>query len=72
MEYLGFWVTRDGFKRINRKIEAIPNMSPPTSQKEVKQFIGVVNDYRNMWPRRSHTLTPLTKITPNERKFCMD
>ena len=33
MEYLGFWVTRDGVKPINRKIEAITNMAPPTSRK---------------------------------------
>ena len=31
-EYLGFWVTCDGVKPINRKIEAITNMNPPTSQ----------------------------------------
>ena len=33
MEYLGFWVTRDGVKPINRKIEAITNMKPNTSRK---------------------------------------
>ena len=31
MEYLGFWVTRNGIKPINRKIEARTNMKPPTS-----------------------------------------
>ena len=34
--------------------------------------MGVVNYYRYMWSSRSHTLAPLTKITPNKRKFkCM-
>ena len=33
MEYLGFWVTRNGFNTINRKIEAITNMVLPTSRK---------------------------------------
>ena len=33
MEYLGFWVTYNGGKPINRKIEAMENMTPPTSQK---------------------------------------
>ena len=32
MEYLGLWVTRDGVKPINRKVEEITNMMPPTSQ----------------------------------------
>ena len=43
MEYLGFWVTLNGVKPINIKIEAMTNMELPTSQKEVRQFIGVVN-----------------------------
>ena len=48
MEYLGFWVTRNCVKPINIKIEEITNMKPPTYQKEVRQFIGVVNYYRYM------------------------
>ena len=58
MEYLGFWVTRDGVKFINRKVEEITNMKPPTPQKEVQKFIGIVNYYRDMWPSWSHTLAP--------------
>ena len=58
MEYLGSWVTHDGVKRINRKIESITNMKPTTPQKYVRKFIGVTNYYRNIWPRRSHTLAP--------------
>ena len=52
MEYLGFWVTQNGVKKKNRKIEAITKMKPPTPQKEVRQFIGVVNCYRDLWPKR--------------------
>ena len=33
MENLSFWVTRDGVKPINRKIEATTNMNPPTPRK---------------------------------------
>ena len=69
MEYLGFWVTRDGIKPINKKIEAMINMAPPTSRKEVQKFIVVINYYRYMWPRRSHTLAPLTRFTSINRKF---
>ena len=32
MEYLGFWVTRNGVKPINKKIEAITNTNPTTHQ----------------------------------------
>ena len=33
MECLVFWVTHNGVKSINKKIKAITNMNPPTSQK---------------------------------------
>ena len=33
MEYLGLWVTRDIVEPINRNIEYITNMAPPTSRK---------------------------------------
>ena len=33
MKYLGFWVTCDDVRSINRKIETITNVVPPTYQK---------------------------------------
>ena len=38
-------------------------MTPPTYQKEVCQFIGLVEYYLNMCARFSHTLASLTKMT---------
>ena len=56
MEYIDLWVTRDAFKPKNKNIKTITKMNPPTYRKEVRQFIGVVNCFRDMWPRRSHIL----------------
>ena len=44
-------------------------MKPPNSRKEVRQFIGLVNYYRDMRSRRSHMSARLTKITTNKVKF---
>ena len=44
-------------------------MAPPTSRKGVQNFIGVINYYRDMWPRWSHTLAYLTKLTSINRNF---
>ena len=63
MEYVCFWLTHASVKPVNRKIQAIENMKPPTYRKEVRMFIGVANFYRNMWARCSHMLVTLTKIT---------
>ena len=69
IEYLGFWVTSDRITPADKKMQAMKNMKPPTYQKEVHQFVGVLNYYRGIWARRSHTLAPLTNITSRKVKF---
>ena len=69
MEYMGFWVTRNGIRPINKKVEAITNMTPPTNTKQVRLFIGLVKYYRVVWSRRTHLIQPLTKLTPNKVTF---
>ena len=69
LEYLGYWVTRDGVQPVPKKVEAIHNIAPPTNKKELRGFIGMVNYYRDMWIRRSDTLAPLTALTSKEAKW---
>ena len=54
---------------MNRKIETITNMNPSAFRKELQKFIGVINYYSGMWPRRSHMLEPLTILTYIKRTF---
>ena len=44
-------------------------MKLPTSRKESRQLIGVVNYYRNVWARILHKLAPLTTIMSSKVKF---
>ena len=69
MGYLGFWVTRNGIKFINRKIEVINNRNPPTSWQLLQSFMCLIDYYRNMWPSWSHMLETLTRLTSIEQKF---
>jgi hypothetical protein len=62
VEYLGYWITRDGIRPVNKKVEAINNIATPKTRKELRRFIGMVNYYRDLWPRRSHTLAPLAAL----------
>ena len=41
----------------------------PKTAKQVRNFIGMVNHYRDMWAKRSETLTPLTELTSKKKKF---
>ena len=44
-------------------------MTPLNNTKEERDFIGIVNEYRDMWDRRSQLLQPLTALTSNKVKF---
>ena len=69
IEYLGFWITHHGIKPMPKKVEAIHAIAPPTTRKELQQFIGVVNYYRDMWKRRSDLLAPLSALCSSTVKW---
>jgi hypothetical protein len=56
IEYLGYWITRQAIQPMRNKVEAILNIKVPKTRKELRQFIGIVNYYRDMWFRRSELL----------------
>jgi RNase H-like domain found in reverse transcriptase len=69
LEYLGYWVTRQGISPTTNKVNAISNIATPTTKKELRAFIGMVNYYRDMWIRRSHVLAPLVALTSKTAKW---
>jgi len=69
IEYLGYWITRKGIQPVQSKVEAILKIRAPTTRKELRHFIGIVNYYRDMWFRRSELLAPLTSLTSSKVKF---
>ena len=69
LEYLGFWITRKGVQPLPKKVEAIQRLAPPTTKKELRGFIGLVNYYRDMWKNRSHLLAPLAALTSKTTKW---
>ena len=62
-DYLGYHVTCDGVMPIPKKIETIQALAVPKTRKQLRQFIGMINFYRDMWKKRSGLLAPLTALT---------
>ena len=69
LEYLGYWITRNGIKPVYDKVKAIMKIAEPKTRTELRSFIGVVNYYRDMWVRRSHVLAPLATLTSKTTKW---
>ena len=48
LDYLGFHVTCDGVMSIPKKFEAIQALAVSKNRKQLRQFIGMINFYRDM------------------------
>ena len=69
LDYLGYWLTRDGIQPQPKKVEAILRLSPPKDKRQLRHFLGMINYYRDMWKRRSHYSAPLTSLISKTAKF---
>jgi hypothetical protein len=69
LEYLGYNISREGLRPSQKKVEAILQIKAPTTRKQLRRFIGMVNYYRDMWPQRLHLLAPLSSMTSAKVKW---
>ena len=68
IEYLGYLLTKEGIKPVQKKIQAVLDLQAPTTLKQLCSFLGMVQFYRDMWKRRSHILAPLTDLVGKGKK----
>jgi hypothetical protein len=68
IDYLGYIITKEGIKPQPKKVQAIIDMQRPTTKTEVRHFLGMVQYYRDLWPRRSEICAPLTELTKGTKK----
>jgi hypothetical protein len=59
---LGYEITIHGIQPQPKKVEAILKLSPPKTKRQLRHFLGMINNYRDMWQKRSHVLPPLTRL----------
>jgi hypothetical protein len=45
LEYLRYWISKQGVSPMTKKVNAITNIATPTNKKELRHFIGMVNYY---------------------------
>ena len=69
IQYLGHLISGEGIKPLPEKLESIKEIPPPTTPKEVKQFLGLIGYYRKFVPRFADVARPLTNLTRLDQLF---
>ena len=70
-EFWGHLIDSSGIQLLSTKVEAIQQISPPTSLRQLRQlrqFLGMVNFYRRFIPNCADKLLPLTVLLKAQKK----
>ena len=68
LEFLGYHVDANGVAPLPTRVEAIREVPPPTTIKELQRFLGMVNYYRRFIRRAAHHLHPLFNALKGPKK----
>jgi len=67
--YLGHIIDEKGVKPDPNKIKAVTNFLIPRNPKRIKQFLGLIEYYRQFIPQFSKIAEPLTDLLKKDRPF---
>lgn len=70
--YLGHIISREGIKPNPDKIAAIQKYPLPKTNKEIKQFLGLLGYYRKFIPDFARITKPMTKCLKKSKKITLD
>ena len=68
LKFLGHVVDKDGIHPLPEKVEAITKFPTPTTQRKLKEYLGLLNFYRRFIPNCAQTLLPLTDLLSGKAK----
>ena len=69
IQYLGHLISEEGIQPLPEKLESISKMPSPKTPKEVKQFLRLVDYYRNFVPRFADISRVLTNLMEKDVEF---
>ena len=69
IQYLGHIISGEGIEPVPEKLKSLNNMPPPTTEKQVRQFLGLAGYYRKFVPRYSDIARTLTDLTKKDIQF---
>lgn len=69
VQFLGHTVSEDGVRPNQDKIETIKNWPLPTTEKQVRQFLGILGYYRRFIKDFAKLVKPLTLLLRKDNEF---
>ena len=67
IHYLGHLISTEGISPLANKLDCNQHMPAPKNTKEIKQFLGLTDDYRKFVPRFADISRPLTTLIKKTR-----
>ena len=67
VEFLGHIVSHDGLSKPQSYVDAVTSFPRPTTVRELREFIGLINFQRKFIPQCSVIMKPLSKLTGQTR-----
>ena len=71
-EFLGHQIDSKGVKPLESKLDAIKNLTPPKSKKELQSTLGLFNWFRKYIPNYANLAAPLSDKLRGNQKFYFD
>lgn len=62
LQFLGHRVSKDGISPLPAKVQTIRNFPTPSTQQQLREFLGLINFYRRFIPGCAGILQPLTSL----------
>lgn len=68
LDFLGHSVSAEGIRPLPDRVEAIQNFKLPSTVKELKSFLAMINFYRRFVPKAIEAQIPLLAMTPGNKR----
>ena len=68
LTFLGHIISPEGISPLPEKVKALQDLQPPTSLRQLRHFLGLLNYYRRFIPHCADLLSPLSDLLRNRKK----
>ena len=68
LTFLGHIISPEGISPLPEKVKALQDLQPPTSLRQQRHFLGLLNYYRRFIPHWADLLSPLSDLLHNRKK----